>query len=113
MILTQIEAMGLTLVIEGVAAFALAPVLGLRPAACALSAVAGSTVTHPILWAVFYSVHAVLGPLTTPILEAIIFLAEAPFYRGIARTKWDDALLMSLLVNAASWGAGEAIYALA
>jgi hypothetical protein len=105
--------MGLTLVIEGTAALALAPVLGLRPTACALSAIFASTVTHPILWAIFYSVYAVLGPLTTPILEAIIFLAEAPFYRVIARSKWDDALLMSLLVNAASWGAGEAIYALA
>jgi hypothetical protein len=113
MILTQMEAMGLTLVIESAAALALAPVLGLRPAACALSAILASTLTHPILWAIFYSVHEVLGPLTTPILEAIIVLAEAPFYRVIARTKWDDALLMSLLVNAASWGAGEAIYALA
>ena len=113
MILTQLEAMGLTLVIEGTAAFALAPVLGLRPAPCALAAILASTVTHPILWAVFYSVYAGLGALTTPVLEAIIVLAEAPFYRTLARTRWDDALLMSLLVNAASWGAGEAIYALA
>jgi len=113
MIITQLEAMGLTLVIEGLAAAALAPVLGLRPVPCALSAIAASTITHPILWAVFYPASALMGALTTPVLEAIVFLAEAPAYRLIARTKWNDAFLMSVLVNAASWGTGEAIYALA
>lgn len=113
MIITQGEAMALTLVIEGITAAALAPVLGLRSWPCAVSAIAASTVTHPVLWAVFYPATTLFGALTTPILEALVFLAEAPAYRLIARTRWDDALLMSLLVNAASWGTGEAIYALA
>ena len=79
----------------------------------ALSGLLASLVTHPILWAIFYPVEAAVGPLTTPLLEMLVFLAEAPAYRYIARSSWDTALLMSLLVNAASWAAGELIYSLA
>jgi hypothetical protein len=51
-----------------------------------------------------------LGAMTTPVLEAAVFLAEAPVYRMLATRRWDDALLLSLLVNAVSWAAGEIIY---
>ncbi|MDZ4740443.1 MAG: hypothetical protein SGJ03_11130 [Alphaproteobacteria bacterium] len=110
--LTQLEAMALTYVIEAAVAAALARTLQLSPLNCAGAAIAGTTLTHPVLWAVFASAQNVTGALTTPILEAVVILAEAPAYRLIATPRWDDALLLSLLVNAASWGAGELIYAL-
>lgn len=111
--MTQIDAFALTLIIEGLAALAVARALGLQMSACALAAMLGSMLTHPVLWMVFHDVHAVVGPLTTPLLELAVFVAEAPAYRWIAGCRWIDALLASLLVNAASWGAGEVIYALA
>jgi hypothetical protein len=111
--MTQTEALALTLIIEGVSAAAIAPFLSLRSTDSALSGMSASLVTHPILWTIFYPVEAIVGPLTTPLLEMFVFLAEAPVYRYVARTSWDNALLMSLLVNAASWAAGEIMYALA
>jgi len=110
--LTQLEAFALTLAVESVAAVALAPAFQVSRGRAALSAVLGSSLTHPVLWLVFYKVYAALGALTTPALEALVFLAEAPFYRFIAKAKWTEALLLSFLVNAASWAAGELIYAL-
>lgn len=112
MTMTQTEAMLLTFAIEAVAAAALARSLKLQPTACVLSAIAASAITHPILWAVFFDMRTVLGALTTPVLEGCIILAEAPAYRLIATRRWDDALLLSIIANAASWGAGEIIYAL-
>ena len=111
--MTQTDALALTLIIEGTAALAIARAMRLSPASCALAAMLASLVTHPILWAIFYDVHAVLGAFTTPMLEVAVFLAETPVYRWIAGCRWNQALLASLLVNAASWGAGELIYALA
>jgi hypothetical protein len=110
--LTQLEAFGLTLAVESVAAVALAPAFGISRGRAVLSAVLGSSLTHPLLWWSFYKVYAVLGALTTPALEAVVILAEAPFYRVLATPKWTEALLLSLLVNATSWAAGELIYAL-
>ena len=110
--LTQLDAFALTLTVESLTAVALAPSFQLTRGRAALSAVAASTVTHPVLWAVFYDVYAVLGAVTTPALEAVVILAEAPFYRYLAGAKWTEALLLSLLINAASWAAGELIYAL-
>jgi hypothetical protein len=109
---TQLEAMLLTFAVEALVAAGLAIPFRLRPHLCALAAVAGSAVTHPILWAIFYDVDDVLGALTTPILEFAIIAAESIAYRVLATRSWTEALLLSLLANAASWGAGEAIYAL-
>jgi hypothetical protein len=110
--LSWLEAFGLTLAVESVAALSLAPAFQISRRLAVLSAVLASTATHPILWYTFYTVYAVLGAVTTPALEAVVILAEAPFYRFIARVGWLDALLLSLLINAASWAAGELIYAL-
>ena len=113
MTLTQLEAFALTLAIEALAAFALGRALKLSPLKCAIAAVAASTMTHPILWAVFADATAIFGAWTTPVLEVAVMAAETPFYRAIAAARWRDAALLSLVVNAASWGAGELIYALA
>lgn len=110
--MTQTDAFALTLIIEVMAALALAPLLRLPAAACALAAVLGSSLTHPLLWAVFGDVHAALGALATPVLEVGVICAETPVYRWLCGCRWSDAALASLLVNAASWGAGEIIYAL-
>ena len=104
--------MGLTFLIESVVAAVLARPLGLTPWRCAGSAVLASTITHPILWAVFYAVSDVWGPMATPVLEAAVIAAEAPAYRVLATKRWDDAGLLSLLANAASWAGGELIYSL-
>lgn len=79
---------------------------------CAAAAIAGTTVTHPILWAVFYDVQAAYGPLSTPVLEAGVIVAETFAYRLLATPRWDEAALFSVSANAASWWIGEAIYAL-
>lgn len=110
--MTQLEAMLLTFAVEALVAMGLAVPFRLSPPRCALAAVAGSAVTHPVLWAVFHDVHAVLGAITTPTLEFAIIALEAIAYRLLATRSWIEALLLSLLANAASWGAGEAIYAL-
>jgi hypothetical protein len=78
---------------------------------CAAAAVAGAR-SRTILWAVFYDAQAAFGPLVTPMLEAVVIVAEAVAYRVLATSRWDEAALFSVLANAASWWGGEAIYAL-
>ena len=112
MTLTQLEAFALTLAIEGAVAAAAATRLNLSPLKCAVAAVAASTITHPILWAIYAEAYGYFAALTTPILEAFVISAETLAYRAIATRRWDEAALLSLLANAASWGAGEVIYAL-
>ncbi len=110
--MTQLEAMALTYAIEGAVAAALGPAFRRAALMCAAAAIAGSTVTHPILWAVFYDVQAAYGPLSTPVLEAGVIVAETVAYRVLATSRWDEAALFSVLANAASWWIGELIYAL-
>jgi uncharacterized membrane protein len=110
--LTQLEAMALTYALEASVAAALAPAFGRAVLMCAAAAIAGSTVTHPILWAVFYDVQAAYGDLATPVLEGCVIVAEILAYRLLATPRWDEAALFSVLANAASWWIGELIYAL-
>lgn len=112
MTLTQLEAMGLTLAIESATAAALGPLLARSPPHAAAAAIVGSCVTHPILWAIFFQAMTIFGAFTTPVLELVVIAAETFAYRALATPRWDEAALLSVLVNAASWGAGELIYAL-
>lgn len=109
---TQVEAMALTYVLEASVAAALAPAFGRAVLMCAAAAIAGSTVTHPVLWVVFYDVQAAYGPLATPVLEACVIAAEVLAYRVLATPRWDEAAVFSVLANAVSWWGGELIYAL-
>lgn len=109
--MTQLEAFALTLAIEAAVAAALAARMNLSPFRCAGAAIAASAITHPILWGVYAFAYGYFAALTTPVLEAFVIAAETLGYRAIATRRWDEAALLSLLVNAASWGAGEAIYA--
>jgi hypothetical protein len=110
--LTQLEAMALTFALEAGVAAALARAYGRGVWMCVTAAIAGSTVTHPILWAVFYDVQAAYGVMATPFLEACVIAAEMFAYRLLATPRWDEAALFSVLANAASWWIGELIYAL-
>ena len=112
MTLTQLDAFALTLAIEALVVLALGRALKLSPLRCTVAAAGASSLTHPILWAVFADATAILGAWTAPVLEAAVMAAETPFYRAIASARWRDAALLSLVANAASWGAGELIYAL-
>lgn len=109
---TQLEAMALTYALEAAVAVALGPAFGRNAWMCAAAAIAGSTVTHPILWAVFYDVQAAYGDIATPVLEACVIVAEVFAYRVLATPRWDEAALFSVLANAVSWWGGELIYAL-
>jgi hypothetical protein len=104
--------MALTLLIEAVVAAALAPVFARARLWCAAAAVIASAITHPILWAVHADVRSVMGAFTTPALEACIIAVETLAYRVLATPRWLEAAWLSLLANAASWGAGVVIYAL-
>ena len=110
--LTQLEAFGVTLAVESIGAIALAPAFAIKRKDAVLAALIGSTMTHPQVWLWFYPLYDRLGALTTPAIEAAVIIAEAPFYRYLAGALWTEAFLLSLLINAASWWAGEAIYAL-
>ena len=110
--LSQLEAFGITLAIESIAAIALAPAFRIKRHRAVLSAVLGSTLTHPIVWYGFYQLYPHLGVGTVPALETFAIVAEAPFYCVLAKVKWTEAFLLSVLVNAASWWTGELIYAL-
>jgi hypothetical protein len=50
--------------------------------------------------------------MATPLLEACVIAAEVFAYRIVATPRWDEAALLSVMANAASWWGGEAIYAL-
>jgi len=110
--LTQLEAFGLTLAVEAIGAIALAPAFQIKRRDAMLAAVIGSTMTHPQVWLWFYTLYDILGRGTTPAIEALVIIAEAPFYRFLAGARWSEAFLLSLLINAASWWSGELIYAL-
>jgi hypothetical protein len=112
MAVTQLEAFTITLFVEAVVAFVVAPGFRAKPWRAALAAVLGSALTHPILWHFANALHAQLGRLTIPSLEALVVLAESIAYRGLATKRWAVALMLSFLVNLASWLVGEIIYAL-
>ncbi len=108
----QLGAWVLTLVVEGIVAALIARRFGLTSSRAARAAIAGSLVTHPIVWwAYFQLVHDYGYWPTFFMIESIAVFGEAPFYR-LAGTSWPRALFISLLVNASSVAAGFAVNAL-
>jgi hypothetical protein len=106
MTLTQTEAFVLTLLIEGAAAYLLAPRFSVNSWRAATAAVIGSTISHPVLWPSALALFPQLGPLTVPILEFLVVLFESVAYRLIATRSWRTALILSAIVNFLSWLAG-------
>jgi hypothetical protein len=98
----QLEAWTLTLVVEGVAAAAMARAFGVEPSRAARAAIAGSLVSHPVVWWLFYCLVYRIGYWPTfAVVEGFAVLSETPFYR-LAGASWPRALLLSFLVNASS-----------
>lgn len=98
----QLGAWLLTLIVEGIVAALLARRFGLVPSRAARAAIAGSLVSHPIVWwAYFQLIHDYGYWPTFGMIEAIAVFGEAPFYR-LAGASWPGALLISFLVNASS-----------
>ena len=110
--LTQIDAYLLTFAVEGSAAFALAPLVGMGRVRAAVAAVLGSAVTHPIVWAGALALYP-LWPASLVILlmEAFAAAAETVAYRVATRADWARCALISISVNALSWGLGVVIQA--
>ena len=109
MTLTQTEAFALTLLIEGVAAFLLAPRFAVNSWRASGAAILGSAISHPIFWPSTYALFPVLGALTVPVLEIVVVLFESIAYRLIATKSWRSALILSALVNFSSWLIGFAL----
>lgn len=104
----QLEAWLLTLAVEGVVAAVLARLFGVAPSRAARAAVAGSLVSHPVVWWLFYEVVRDIGYWPTfAVVEGFAVASEAPFYR-LARARWPAALFISFFVNASSVLAGFA-----
>ena len=106
MVLTQAQALAVTLGVEGALAALIGPRFGARRLRAAGAAVGGSLVTHPFVWWGVLALWPRYGPATTPLLEAAAVAVEALGYRLIATRRWRDAALLSIIANAASWGLG-------
>lgn len=104
--LSQIEAYGLTLAIEGVAAFLIAPRLVVPPRRAAAAAVLGSALSHPVFWNAVYGLYGTLGRFTVPLLEGVVVAGEALAYRAVATRSWWRAFALSFLANLASYVTG-------
>jgi hypothetical protein len=113
MILTQLQAYGITMAVEAGVCLALAPLFGAKRWRAALVAIGSTAFTHPAIWHGAHWVHRWAGDYTIAIIEAFAVLAEMIAYRVFATRRWRDAFFLSLIANMASFGLGELIYALA
>lgn len=104
----QLEAWLTTLVVEGIAAALLARPFGLEPSRAARAAIAGSLVSHPIVWWLHFELVGTIGYWRSfAVIEVFAWGSEVPFYR-LAGANWGRAAALSLLVNVSSILAGFA-----
>ena len=104
---TWLSAYALTLGIEGAAAFLFAPFAGMARWRAGASAMLGSALSHPPVWFGALALYPVIGVSPTMLaVEAFAAGAEAVVYRLITRADWARCFLVSISVNALSWGAG-------
>lgn len=106
MVLTQAQALMITLSVEGALAALIGPRFGATRLRAAAAAVGGSLATHPFVWWGVLALWPRYGPAATPLFEAAAVAVEAVGYRLIATQRWRDAALLSIIANAASWGVG-------
>ncbi len=113
--MNQTEALLVTLSIEVPIAVALAVWRGWvagRLGTVALSSLAASLLTHPLLWIVDPRLKTSFDtPMRWALLETAIALVEAGVYVVGAGLTARRAIVTSFLANAASFGIGVAIYA--
>ena len=107
MSLLQLEAYAITLVVEGIVAYLVAPLFKVSARRAALSAVVGSAISHPIFWPSAYALYDRLGTYTIPILETFVVLFESIVYRILATGRWPIALALSVIANFSSWLVGR------
>jgi hypothetical protein len=106
MVLTQLQALAITLAVEGVLAVTLAHRAGAGRVRCAAAAVGGSLITHPFVWAGVLEFYPVYGPVVVRVFEAGTMAVEAAGYRLVATRCWRSAIFLSVTANLASWGLG-------
>jgi hypothetical protein len=110
--LSQLEAYAITLAVEAAVAALLARRFKANSRRAALAAALGSALTHPIFWRAAFWLYPALKGFTVPALEAVVIAAESIGYRLLATRRWREALILSALVNAASWLTGALLYLL-
>jgi hypothetical protein len=113
--MSQAASLAFSLLIEAVAAFGAMRISGWGSGPrAALAAVAGTLVTHPIVWRTVPALEPIIGyGVAVALVEGATVLAESVGYRLIVPLSWPRSLAVSLAANAASTGAGLAYYALA
>lgn len=104
--LSQLQAYGLTLAIEGAAAFLIAPRFAVSRRRAAAAAILGSAASHPVFWNAVYWLYGILGRFTVPLLEGVVVAAEALAYRALATRSLTRAFALSFLANLASYVTG-------
>lgn len=111
--MSQTAALLLSIVIEAAAAALLVRVWRRGdPARAVLAAALATLVTHMAVWRGVPPLADLVGYGPAVLLvEVVAVLAEAPAYRLVVPLGWRDALLASLIANAASTGIGLALYA--
>jgi hypothetical protein len=109
MVLSQLQALAITLAVEGAVAGLAGPRFGASRRRAAGAAIGGSLVTHPFVWLGILEFYPQYGPATIPVFEAAAMAVEALGYRLIATRRWQDAIILSVMANAASWGLGAVL----
>lgn len=109
MVLSQLQALAITLAVEGGVAALAGPRFGATRLRAAAAAIGGSLVTHPFVWLGILELYPVHGPVTVPLFEAGAIAAETVAYRLIATRRWRDAIALSVMANLASWSLGFAL----
>jgi hypothetical protein len=73
----------------------------------ALAAVAGTALTHPVVWSGVLALAPRIGwEAATAAFEVFAVAGETLVYRLAAALSWRRALLVSVVANVASFGAG-------
>ena len=106
MVVSQLQALAITLAVEGSIAALAGARLGASRLRAAAAAVGGSLITHPFVWLGILEFYPVHGPIIVPLFEAGAVAVEAVAYRLIATRRWRNAIILSVTANLASWGLG-------
>jgi hypothetical protein len=97
----------LTIGIEVPVAMAMMVLLSMpRTPRLLLAVVAGTVLTHPLLWAVAARIPAGQWWPTVGVLEVVIGVVEGVVVVVVGRTPWRGGLLIGVVMNAVSFGLG-------
>ena len=111
--MTQLTALFLTLLFEGTVLMVWWATMdrGRSPKRYAMACVAASCMTHPIAWWVNVTIgHSVAKWTRLGTIEIIVVACEALLYTYALPLSWRRGIVLSLLANALSFGAGLLIF---